>query len=72
MEIVKQIVGTYIPLCCLSLPVFVFFILAAALPVAFLALSSQGSQKKAGSKKQEAGSKKQKEGSREQGVQGGE
>jgi hypothetical protein len=50
MEIVKQIVGTYIPLCCLSLPVFVFFILAAALPVAFLALSGQGAQKEARNK----------------------
>ncbi|MFO7697209.1 MAG: hypothetical protein R6X16_08635 [Anaerolineae bacterium] len=45
MEIVKQIVGTYIPLCCLSLPVFGFFILVAALPVAFLALSAQGVRK---------------------------
>ena len=46
MEIVEQIVGTYIPLCCLSVPVLVFFALAAALPVAFFALSSQGQEKK--------------------------
>jgi flagellar biosynthesis component FlhA len=72
MQIVKQIVGAYIPLCCLSLPIFVFFILAAALPVAFLALSGQGAKQEARSKKQEAGSAKQEEGSREQRVQGGE
>jgi hypothetical protein len=40
MEIVKQIVGFYIPLCCLSLPVLGFFILVALLPVAFLSLTS--------------------------------
>jgi uncharacterized membrane protein len=61
MEIVGNIFGTYIPLCCLSLPVLGFFALVAALPVAFLALS-----------KQEAGSKGQEAGSREQGVQNGE
>jgi hypothetical protein len=47
MEIVGRIVGTYIPLCCLGIPVLVFFALAAALPTAFLALTSQkGSKEK--------------------------
>ena len=46
MEIVEQIVGLYVPLCCLSLPVLIFFALVAALPTAFLALSSQGFKEK--------------------------
>ena len=55
MEIVERILGTYIPLCCLSLPAFVFFALAAALPFAFLALTGQRTGKKAAaSKGQEA------------------
>jgi hypothetical protein len=41
MEIVKQIVGFYVPLCCLSLPVLGFFALVALLPVMFLSLTSQ-------------------------------
>jgi hypothetical protein len=61
MEIVGNIFGTYIPLCCLSLPVLGFFALVAALPVAFLALSKQ----EAGSRKQEAGSKGQEARSKE-------
>lgn len=68
MEIVGNIFGTYIPLCCLSLPVLGFFALVAALPVAFLAMSGQ----EAGGRKQEAESKGQEAGSREQGVQNGE
>ena len=52
MEIVERIVGAYIPLCCLGLPVLGFFALIAALPVAFLALSSQG-PKEENSKEQE-------------------
>jgi hypothetical protein len=46
MEIVERIVGAYIPLCCLGLPVLIFFALVAVLPTAFLALSSQGSKEK--------------------------
>ena len=44
MEIVEQIVGTYIPLCCLSIPVLGFFALVAALPVAFFASTGQRPQ----------------------------
>jgi hypothetical protein len=52
MEIVEQILGTYIPLCCLSVPALVFFGLVAALPVAFFSLTSQGGkEKEVGSKK---------------------
>jgi hypothetical protein len=49
MEIIGRILGTYVPLCCVSLPVLGFFAIAAALPVAFLALTRQGKQ--TGSKK---------------------
>ena len=42
MEIVGNILGVYIPLCCLSLPMLVFFALVAVLPVAFLTMSKQG------------------------------
>ena len=49
MEIVEQIVGAYIPLCCLSIPVLGFLLLVALLPAGFIALSSQG--EKEGSRK---------------------
>jgi len=52
MKVVEQILGTYIPLCCISLPVLGFFGLVAALPVAFFALTGQRSLKEKGSKKQ--------------------
>ena len=52
MEIVERVLGAYIPLCCLSLPVLGFFALVAALPVAFFALTGQRPQEKKGSKKQ--------------------
>ena len=45
MKIVEQILGTYIPLCCLSVPALVFFGLAALLPVAFFSMTSQGDKK---------------------------
>ena len=41
MQIVERIFGTYVPLCCLSIPVLFFFALAAALPVAYISLTSQ-------------------------------
>ena len=66
MKVIEQILGTYIPLCCISLPVLGFFGLVAALPVAFFALTGQGTKEK------EARNRKQEEGSREQGVQSGE
>ena len=44
MQVIAKIVGTYIPLCCLSIPVFGFFALVAAMPVAFLALTGQGAK----------------------------
>ena len=46
MEIVEQILGAYIPLCCLGFPVILFFAFIAVLPVAFLALSSQEAREK--------------------------
>jgi hypothetical protein len=49
MEIIGRILGTYVPLCCVSLPVLGFFAIAAALPVAFLALTRQ--KKQTGSEK---------------------
>ena len=52
MEIVERILGTYVPVCCLGIPALVFFALAAALPAAFLALTSQeGGEGEAGSSK---------------------
>jgi hypothetical protein len=59
MKVIEQILGTYIPLCCISLPVLGFFGLVAALPVAYFALTGQGAREK------EAGS-------RDQGAQSGE
>ena len=50
MEIVEKILGTYVPLCCFSVPVLGFFALVAALPVIFVSLTSQQSQEEKGSK----------------------
>jgi hypothetical protein len=66
MEIVERILGTYIPLCCLSLPVLGFFALAAALPVAFFAMTGQRA------KEQGAGSRRREEEIEDQGAQSGE
>lgn len=52
MEIVEQLLGTYTPLCCLSIPVLVFFALAAMLPVAFFSLTGQQAPKESKEKKE--------------------
>jgi hypothetical protein len=58
MEIVERVLGAYIPLCCLSLPVLGFFALVAALPVAFFAMTGQrakGQEGESGKREEESG-----------------